>query len=102
MTTVPGGVLVCKHRRIMLLLLNRDGVPDHFRAALAERIVQHIDGVFQPTIGTPLIRSNRNLMDLRTISRLLECQSKSLSTSRLPANKSGLGEWFRDNALLVN
>jgi hypothetical protein len=43
--------------------------------AWAERTLQHIDGVFQPTIGTPLIRSNQDLMHLRTISWLLECQS---------------------------
>jgi hypothetical protein len=46
----------------------------------AERILQHIDGVFQPTIGTLLIRSNQELMHLRTISRLLERQSNSPPT----------------------
>ena len=45
--------------------------------AWAERILQHVDGVFQPTIGTLLISSNQDLMHLRTISRLLECQSAS-------------------------
>jgi hypothetical protein len=30
--------------------------------------------VFEPTIGTLLIKSNQDLVHLRTISRLLECQ----------------------------
>jgi hypothetical protein len=41
----------------------------------AERILQPVDGAFQPTIGTLLIRSNQDLMHLRAISRVLECHS---------------------------
>jgi hypothetical protein len=44
--------------------------------AWAERILQQVDGVFQPTIGTLLIKSNQDLVHLRTIGRLLECQSR--------------------------
>jgi hypothetical protein len=54
----------------------------------AERILQHVDGVFQPTIGTLLIRSNQDSMQPANDQPAVGMSASSSIAGRRDAGRS--------------